>query len=147
MTKGKRKPKKKRMARGGDGLVAKDKGKRSKKEQGGNPNPMTKFCSKVFVHALLHVPKMQFPPAIDDGFMLYPVLCEQLNNEDSVKQVALVMLYPDSTSVVDAVTVCNAEWKHRSTLWAGIPQDGCNHALVRVCHVQVLGCHLIQVSF
>jgi hypothetical protein len=42
--------------------------------------------------ALFHVPKMQFQPAIDDGFMLYPVLCEELNDQDSVEQVALVIL-------------------------------------------------------
>ena len=112
---GKRKrPKKKQMEEDG-GLVAKGKGDRSKKEQDDNPNPKSKIA-KVFVHSPFHVPKMQFQPAVDDLFIPYPVLCEQLNNEHSVKQVALVMLYPGSTTVVDAVTVCNAEWKHRSTL-------------------------------
>jgi hypothetical protein len=40
--------------------------------------------------ALFHVPKMRFQPAIDDGFVLYPVRCE--DDEDSVKQVTLVIL-------------------------------------------------------
>ena len=35
---------------------------------------------------------MQFQPAIDGAFMLYPVLCEELNDQDSVEQVALVIL-------------------------------------------------------
>ena len=102
--------------------------------------PKTKICkvTSQAAGALFHVPKMQFQPAIDDGFMLYAVLCEQLNDEDSMKQVALVILYPGSTTVVDAVTVCNSEWKHRSTLQACILQDGCNRALVCECHVQLL---------
>ena len=63
---GKRKrPKEKQMEEGGPKKKPRGQGERSKKEHGGNPNPMTKIL-KVSVHSLFHVPKMQFQPTIDD---------------------------------------------------------------------------------
>ena len=89
--------------------VDKAKGKEGKKKQDGNPHPKRKIAKGPA--RLPSVPKMQFQPAIRDAFMPYPVPC---NGQGKTKQVALVMLCPGSTTVVDALTVCNAEWEHRS---------------------------------
>jgi hypothetical protein len=89
--------------------VGKAKRKRGKKKQDDNPHPKRKIAKGPA--RLPSVPKMQFQPATRDAFMLYPVPC---NGQSKAKQVALVMLCPGSTTVVDALTVCNAEWEHRS---------------------------------